>query len=449
LSPAEKSATIVVDLGYGDSGKGAVTDFLVRDRSADTVVRFNGGAQAGHNVVTPDGRHHTFAQFGAGTFVRGTSTHLAKTVVVHPTGLLVEAEALARVGVTDALARLTVHQDALVTTPFHQAANRLRELLRGPSRHGSCGIGFGETVRDALASPAEAVRARHWGDTKTLRRLVGRARDRLRADLGDSLRESPLSDDARLELDVFESPNLIDAWIEAVAPVASQVTVVDDGWLSRILERPGHIVFEGAQGVLLDEDRGFHPFTTWSHCTFDAALRLLEEQQGYGGRVTRLGVLRTYAVRHGPGPFPTQTVDLAGLPEPHNAFGPWQREFRVGWPDMVATRYALSVSQADAIAVTHLDALERVAQWKVCRGYDGSPAGDTKLRASPVINLEHQAAITEWLLSVRPRLEPFRLGADADKRWTRFLAEELAVPVRLGFWGKATVHGRWLDPPGH
>jgi adenylosuccinate synthase len=447
LSAAERTATIVVDLGYGDAGKGAVTDFLVRDKSADTVVRFNGGAQAGHNVVTPDGRHHTFAQFGAGTFVPRTSTHLAGSVVVHPTGLWVEAKALARVGVADALARLTVHQDALVTTPFHQATNRLRELLRGPSRHGSCGIGFGETVRDALASPTEAVRARHWGDTKTLRRLVDRARDRLRADLGDSLRESPLSEEARLELEVLESPTLAEAWVGAVAPVASQVTVVDDGWLSHVLERPGHIVFEGAQGVLLDEDRGFHPFTTWSHCTFDAALRLLEGQ-GFEGRVTRLGIMRTYAVRHGPGPFPTETPDLEGLPEPDNRFGPWQREFRVGWPDMVATQYALSVSQADALAVTHLDALGRVAEWKVCRGYDGSPPGDMKLRASPTVSLEHQAAITEWLLSVRPRLEPFRLGRGGDERWTSFLREELAVPVQLGFWGNAALHGRWLDSPG-
>jgi adenylosuccinate synthase len=447
LSATEKSATIVVDLGYGDAGKGAVTDFLVRNQSADTVVRFNGGAQAGHNVVTPDGRHHTFAQFGSGTFVRGTSTHLAKSVVVHPAGLLVEAKALARVGVSDALARLTVHKDALVTTPFHQATNRLRELLRGSSRHGSCGIGFGETVRDALTSPTEAVRACHWSDVKTLRRLVGRARDRLRADLADDLRESPWSEDARLELDALESPTLGEAWIEAVAPVASQVSVVDDGWLSRVLGRSGHIVFEGAQGVLLDQDRGFHPFTTWSHCTFDAALRLLEEQ-GYEGRVTRLGVLRTYAVRHGPGPFPTATLDLEGLLEPHNAFGLWQREFRVGWPDMVATQYALSASPADALAVTHLDALERVAQWKVCRGYDCGSMGEMKLRASPAISLEHQAAITEWLLSVRPRLESFRLGRDADKRWTSFLTEELALPVHLGFWGETALHGRWLDSRG-
>lgn len=98
----------VVDLGYGDAGKGTVVDWLCATRRVHTVVRFNGGAQAAHNVVLRDGRHHTFAQFGAGTFHPGVGTHLSRHVVVDPLALAAEADHLATVGVPDALDRLTV-----------------------------------------------------------------------------------------------------------------------------------------------------------------------------------------------------------------------------------------------------------------------------------------------------------------------------------------------------
>ncbi|HMA92189.1 MAG TPA: adenylosuccinate synthetase, partial [Polyangiaceae bacterium] len=101
-----RRAFIVVDLGFGDAGKGLLTDALVRRHDIQLVMRFNGGAQAGHNVVTDSGRHHTFSQFGSGTFVPGVRTHLSRDVVVHPTALAVEAEVLTRQGVTDALERL-------------------------------------------------------------------------------------------------------------------------------------------------------------------------------------------------------------------------------------------------------------------------------------------------------------------------------------------------------
>ncbi|HEY7215209.1 MAG TPA: adenylosuccinate synthetase, partial [Thermoanaerobaculia bacterium] len=136
-------AFLLVDLGFGDAGKGLLTDFLVRRSGATVVVRYNGGAQAGHNVVTPDGRHHTFAQLGSGSFVAGVRTFLSRHVVVHPTALLAEAAALRAKGVGDALDRVRLSERALVITPFHQAAGRLRELARGAARHGSCGVGVG------------------------------------------------------------------------------------------------------------------------------------------------------------------------------------------------------------------------------------------------------------------------------------------------------------------
>ena len=122
------------------------------------MVRFNGGAQAAHNVITSDGRYHAFAQFGSGTFTPGVRTHLSRFVLVDPLALAAEAAHLASVGVGDALDRLTVDRDTLMTTPYHRLANQARERARGAARHGSCGMGIGETANYALEHPDDAPR---------------------------------------------------------------------------------------------------------------------------------------------------------------------------------------------------------------------------------------------------------------------------------------------------
>src|ERR1700754_3409097 len=127
---------IVVDLGFGDAGKGGVVDRLCArgPGAVHAVVRFNGGAQAAHNVVTTDARHHTFAQFGSGTFTPGVRTHLSRFMLVDPLALAAEAGHLAGLGVPDALARLTVVREPLLTTLCRRAAGRAREIARGVAR---------------------------------------------------------------------------------------------------------------------------------------------------------------------------------------------------------------------------------------------------------------------------------------------------------------------------
>jgi adenylosuccinate synthase len=414
------SASIVVDLGFGDAGKGLVTDHLVRARDATLVVRFNGGAQAGHNVVTEDGRHHTFAQLGAGSFVPGVRTHLAATTVVHPTALLVEARHLASAGVRDALARVTVSDRALVVTPFHQAANRLREIARGASRHGSCGAGVGETVSDALSVPGDAIRAGHLRDRSRLAVLLERVRASKLGELAEVVRAARGLPGADEEIGVLEDGGVAARWIDAVSSTIAQVAIVDDTWLGCALRASPAVVFEGAQGVLLDEWAGFHPFTTWSTCTFENALTLLRDH-GFDGEVTKIGVLRTYLVRHGAGPLPTEDASLvARLPEPHNEDGPWQGRVRRGWPDALLARYAARVAGGvDALALTHADALARVPAWKVCRSYalrDAASASlfetdarDPRLAVAlrpPVAHdVDRQAALTAAVLDATPAYE--------------------------------------------
>lgn len=443
--PPEGAAIVVVDLGFGDAGKGLITDFLLRQTGARLVVRFNGGAQAGHNVFAPDGRHHTFAQLGAGTFVPGTRTFLARGVVVHPTALLVEAERLAGLGVGDVLARLAISERARVITPFHQAAGRLRELARGRARHGTCGVGVGEAVADSLARPSEALRG---GDLRRGRALLPelrRLQERKRAELAEALRAArghPLAEEERR---VLEDPSLAERWLEALAPLAAAGVFAEDGALGRELAESGGAVFEGAQGVLLDEAHGFHPHTTWSPCTPAPALDLLREV-GWGGEVLRLGVLRTYAHRHGPGPLPTEDASLGVLlPEPHNGGGGWQGPFRVGWPDLVLTRYAVrAAGGVDALALTHLDACERIERWRVCRAYraeGGAAVADLPVARPPT--LEGQRRLGEALVAAAPILcdEPWR-PEDA----VTALEAELGAPVALAARGPVSHDVRWRGP---
>src|SRR5260370_18697973 len=138
---------IVVDLGFGDAGKGSVVDYFTRQFAAHTVVRFNGGAQAGHNVITSEGQHHVFSQFGSGSFVPGVRNYLSEYMMVNPLNLMKEAAHVESFGL-EPFENLVVDKNALITTPFHQAVNRLREIDRGKHAHGSCGMGIGETRLD-------------------------------------------------------------------------------------------------------------------------------------------------------------------------------------------------------------------------------------------------------------------------------------------------------------
>lgn len=464
MSPS-RAAHIVVDLGFGDAGKGTLTDWLVRRHGAGLVVRFNGGAQAGHNVVTDDGRHHTFSQFGAGTFVPGVRTHLARTTVVHPLALLVEARYLAERGAPDALARTTVSEGARLITPFHQAANRLRELARGAGRHGTCGVGVGETVRDALAYPDGALHAGDLTRPSVLVRKAAAAQERLRSELSEVRRAASPHPQAASELALLEAPDVPSRWADAVQALRPRERVVGDGWLAARL-REGSTVFEGAQGVLLDEWRGFHPHTTWSTCTFDLALVLLREAD-FDGAIHRLGVLRAYATRHGEGPFPTEEPALASaVPEPHNDAAGWQGGFRVGSFDAVLARYALAAcGGVDALALTHLDRL--AARWPVCEAYqapaedaEGGPlvqdAADTArvtaLRLGPYRDLAYQERLTRVLATSQPVREALDLGAPPDGRAERFIAwveSTLGVRVTVTSHGPAARHKRerGLTPP--
>jgi adenylosuccinate synthase len=436
-----REAAVVVDLGCGDQGKGSVTDYLVRARGAHAVVRFNGGAQAGHNVVTDDGRHHTFAQFGAGSFVAGVESWLTADVAVQPWAMVVEAERLAQVGVTDAFARTHIAGAAPVITPFHRAANRLRERARAEGRHGSCGVGVGETVRDARTlGDADVLRVRDLRDGAAVRAKLRRVQERKRAELtAETGRRGVAEEDA-----VLDDAAMVEVYAGLLAGFVAAARVVDQGALGAMLRRPGAVIFEGAQGVLLDEWRGFHPHTTWSTCTAEGALAALGGC-GYEGAVTRWGVLRAYATRHGAGPMVTEDAGLtARLREAHNRDDGWQGGFRVGCFDAVAARYAMAANGGvDALAVTCVDRLRGEAEWKLATAYRmGDGARVRELPLGALGDLEHQARMTAGLMAATPECVVTTRDGDEEAHLAA-IEEETGAAVALVSTGPRARDKRW------
>ena len=439
----------VLGLGFGDCGKGHFVDALTRRWQAHTVVRFSGGAQAGHNVVTPaehgsPERHHTFSQFGAGTLAAGTRTVLLDPMIIHPTALLVEAGALSRINVNDALSRLTIDAQCIVTTPYHQAAGRLRELLRGNFAHGTCGVGVGETVRHALSHPGLVMRYADLSQKTTIQAhgqldKLHSIRETLLAELLPQCSNSR-NKALTLEIKTLQDEALAAKWFNAAAALARQCPPASTEMIGLQLKQTGCVLFEGAQGILLDEWRGFHPHTTWSSITTDA-VEAATARFDLSAPIEHYGVLRTYLTRHGTGPLPTHDESLDEfLPEPHNSSHGWQGRFRRGNPDAVLLRYALDViGPLTGLLISHLEVFQQGLSLKWSEHYmrHSSPESSPLINRIPVgahQDLSHQESLTQLLTKVQPQyaLEPI----SSDRDYLDRLASVTALPIVFRSYGK-------------
>src|SRR3989338_4176120 len=231
-----KRAFIVTGLGYGDEGKGTTVHWLAAKHRAHTVIR-TGGPQAYHRVVIKNGREHIHSQFGSGT-LSGTATHLSKNMLIDPHGILTEGEALKyQHGIKEVFSMLTIHEDALVITPFHAMANRLRELARGTERYGSVGIGVGETVLDAEAYPKEAIRARDLGHHGLREKLeVVRARKiRELEEISGHIENWPedAREKGRREIFYLNNSDTIQCAVERFGVLASRSAIVDADYVTQ------------------------------------------------------------------------------------------------------------------------------------------------------------------------------------------------------------------------
>lgn len=352
-------AVIVAGMAYGDEGKGATVDYLCRDLGARLVVRYNGGHQAAHNVVTPEGLHHTFSQFGSGSFVSGVRTHLSRFMLINPIAMVEEEEHLASIGITDMWERTEVDQRCVVITPYHRAFNRLQEMSRGHRAHGSCGMGIGDTRRLELAGVF--IHAHELLDGHPYKLIIRNKlmdiRQHLRTELQAFRYQLEDTADVEEELAWFYGTDRTGVLEELYSDWADKVTFAPRLPYLDLLDSP--IIFEGAQGVLLDEKHGHPDHNTWSNTTFENAQELLDEA-GFTGERVKLGCWRSYFTRHGHGPLLRELEwDTKAYPEMHNTHGRFQGNWRVAPFSSVEAARAVSVcGGVDQAAISHMDVCE-------------------------------------------------------------------------------------------
>lgn len=444
---------LVSGLGYGDEGKGTTVDFLAHTFSdVHTVVRANGGAQAVHHVITSDGKLHAFRQFGSASFVRQIRTHHSRFMLVSPPHLLSEAKELTSLGVGDVLSRLTIDEQTPLITPWHRAANWLREIARNRGQHGTTGMGISEVMRDVVSAAPDLLYAGDLRNAQLTARKVYQIRRRKQIEVIELIRglSQPFSERAQTALNAFSDEETLSAYLWSCHNLRQQVGVVAGEYLGAVLNQDGTVVFEGAQGALLDEWYGFHPHTTWSTTTFDNPLALLAEQ-GYHSDVTRLGVLRAYGTRHGAGPFVTEDLKLTqALPDWHNRNDGWPGDFRVGWFDLVTARYALAVANgAEGLSLTCLDRIHCLPETKVAVAYryhgtasinelsaffEVESSNDipriVAIKVDRSRNLERQAALTNHLSYCSPEYVTM-----LPEKFLSFATGQLPVPIVVTSYG--------------
>lgn len=285
-------AWAVIGANYGDESKGKHVDYLCAKHGVDLVVRFNGGAQAGHTVVTPDGRRHVFHHFGSGTFL-GVPTYLSRFFVCNPILFNREFDELRPKLSVDPV--VYVDPTCLVTTPWDMVINQEVERMRGEKRHGSCGVGFNETIERSKQECFELrVVDLHNHDFRnaTIARIIKEWLPWRIAELG-------LNKD-KLKSYLDDADYIYSAWCLDAGMFMGRTMAVPPPNKSN---RPQSVVFEGAQGLLLDQNytEGF-PHLTRSN-TGMANVATLTKEWGVD-EMEALYCTRTYLTRHGAGPLP-------------------------------------------------------------------------------------------------------------------------------------------------
>lgn len=362
-----KSASVIIGAGFGDEGKGLLTDFRAARFGADCIVaRFNGGAQAGHTVVLPDGRRHVFSHFGSGTLA-GAATFLSKHFVSNP--LLFEREKIELEKLGAPAPRIFADQRGLVTTPDDMLINQWAEAARGAGKHGSCGIGFGETIERSLDERFR-IRIIDLEDAEKLRVKLADIRQNWTPQRLTQLNVLKLTAE---QTDLLAAARLRDDFIRAATEFYRSLQLARPD----ILTTAAHTIFEGAQGLLLDQDEGWFPHVTRSHTGLRNAVQLAAEA-GFN-RLDCVYATRAYATRHGAGHLPHELPrqPFAKIEDATNTRNPHQDELRFGWLDLdllgtvIARdferhRAATNIELTKQLAITCLDQLP--AQTHFVRG---------------------------------------------------------------------------------
>ena len=407
---------VVVGSQWGDEGKGKIVDWL--SERADIVVRFQGGHNAGHTLVV-DGVTYKLSLLPSGIVRPGKTSLIGNGVVIDPWALLEEIDRLAGQGVTATPESLRIAENACLILPLHGELDRQREVLRGADKIGTTGRGIGPAYEDKIAR--RAIRLCDLADEDLLAERIDAALLHHNV-LRQGMDLEPVDKD-RLRAELLEVA-------KRILPFAATVGIELD-----TARREGkRILFEGAQGAMLDIDHGTYPFVTSSNTLAGAAA--VGSGIGPGSIDTVLGITKAYTTRVGQGPFPTELDDDIGrsLGERGHEFGTVTgRARRCGWFDAVLVRQAIRLGGIRGIALTKLDVLDGFDELKVCTGYRLAGEMVDHLPASP----RAQAAVEPvyeslegWHESTRGARSWAALPATAVK-YVRRIEELIGAPVTL------------------
>jgi adenylosuccinate synthase len=406
----------VVGVQWGDEGKGKIVDWL--SERADVVVRFQGGANAGHTLVV-DNVEYKMSLLPSGAVRPGKLSIIGNGVVVDPWVLVAEIDEMRKKGLAISPDTLRLADNAALILPSHRALERAREEWRGDKKHGTTGRGIGPAYEDKVGR--RAVRVCDLADNQALEDRV----DEVLLHHNALLRGLDAPPVDRVELL---------AALREVAPLI--LPYADRCWrlLDEARRQGRRILFEGAQAAMLDVDHGTYPYVTSSNALAGQAAAGSGIAPSAIGFV--LGITKAYTTRVGAGPFPTELNDATGekLGERGREFGTVTgRRRRCGWFDAVAVRQAIIVGGVDGIALTKLDVLDGFAEIKICTAYrrgseilDYMPAG-----ASAQAEIEPVYETAEgWRESTRGARSWADLPATAIKYIVR-LEELIGAPVAL------------------
>jgi len=405
----------VIGAQWGDEGKGKIVDWLAS--RADMVVRFQGGHNAGHTLVVGD-QTYKLSLLPSG-IVRGTPSVIGNGVVLDPWALKAEVGGMREQGIDITPDVLMIADNCPLILPIHRDLDALREDASGAGKIGTTRRGIGPAYEDKVGR--RAIRVCDLARLDDLDPLLDRLcahHDALRAGF-----EQPPVDRARLRKDLAEIA-------EFVLPFARPV------WrdLDQALQRGRRILFEGAQGVLLDVDHGTYPFVTSSNTVAGTT----GSGSGMGPRAAGfvLGIVKAYTTRVGSGPFPTEQDNEIGqkLGERGHEFGTVTgRQRRCGWFDAVLVRQAVAVSGVTGVALTKLDVLDGFEMVKICTGYeiDGKKFDYLPAHAADQMRVEPVYEEVEgWPGSTRGARSWADLPARAIK-YVRRIEELIRCPVAL------------------